>query len=85
MFVCAGCGDVGFATSRTLGCHARRNRIKRRLRQLQAELMPKELGSKVDLIYLATTECKERTYGVLRTEVEDLIRQLLAHWESGSL
>lgn len=65
---------VGFAVSKRLGKAVRRNRIKRRLREIIRELAP-NLGSGFDVVVAARFAASEATYQDLRLGVEQALRR----------
>ncbi|GEM_PF-3171970 len=80
-----GMGRAGFATSRALGCAARRNRQKRRLKEafrLEVETRP---GSApyLDWVVMAKSEIRTTSFAELRTEVAQLAQEIQKQWEDG--
>lgn len=65
-----GSGFFGVATSRQLGCRARRNRFRRRLRE--AGLATLELWSGLDLVVVAKASCEGVGLGDLVLELGEL-------------
>jgi RNase P protein component len=75
-----GTGLVGYATSRQIGCHARRNRQRRRA----AEAMRGLDVHGLDLAVTVKPSARDATLGALREELQFLVTEIRARWESGS-
>lgn len=75
----SGEGKVGFATPKKVGCHARRNRLKRQMREavrttVKSELLP------FSMVVSATTAAVSASYEELSSEIFQLIRRAQARW-----
>jgi ribonuclease P protein component len=67
---------VGFTASRKVGNAVVRNRAKRRLRALAAELLPRLGRPGTDYVLVARADTGERPYSELRADFETALRQL---------
>jgi ribonuclease P protein component len=70
---------VGFTASRKVGNAVIRNRAKRRLRALAAELLPRLGKPGTDYVLIARAATGERTFGEMRTDLETALRQVERH------
>lgn len=68
---------VGFVVSKNVGGAVVRNRVKRRLRAQATPLLP-TLPAGVDVVVRAQPEAAERTSAELGSELERLLRAVLA-------
>ena len=64
---------VGFSVSNKVGCAVERNKLKRRLRAICRELLPKL--STAQIVIVAKPEAKELSFETLRREVERLFEK----------
>jgi ribonuclease P protein component len=67
---------VGFTASRKVGNAVVRNRAKRRLRALAAEILPEKGRPGTDYVLIARGETGQRPYAELRADLEGALRQL---------
>lgn len=70
-----GSGKVAVTTQKLIGCHARRNRQKRRTRAaIDLSLLPKT----VDLIVIGKVAAQTATFTDLQSQVNQLIQECLS-------
>jgi ribonuclease P protein component len=67
---------IGFTASRKVGNAVVRNRAKRRLRALAAEVLPRLGRSGTDYVLVARAIPSERPFAVLVADLEGALRQL---------
>lgn len=72
-------GLVGVAASRKIGSHARRNRVKRRIREI-ARLVHERLKG-LDTVVIAKTAADGAGFEELQSEFLELIDELERRWE----
>lgn len=68
---------AGFAVSRTVGGAVIRNRVKRRLRAISAELLP-TLPAGTHLVMRALPAAADASFESLRSDVDSAVRRTLA-------
>ena len=78
-----GAGLLGIAISRQIGCHARRNRLKRRVREAirSIDLAP---ADGLDIAVTVKTAANEAGFQRLRDELQCLVTEMQARWADGS-
>lgn len=81
MYLLPGAGLVGIATSRGIGSHARRNRIKRRIREAVRSLSD---HTQFDLVIAAKQSAAVAPFVELRGEVQRLSQEVIERWENES-
>src|SRR5207302_10412865 len=74
---------VGFTASRKVGNAVVRNRAKRRLRAIAAEVLPREGQPGTDYVIVARAATGERAYAALVTDLETALRQVDRHERGG--
>ena len=67
---------VGFTASRKVGNAVVRNRAKRRLRAIAAEVLPRNGRPGTDYVIVARATSSERRYADLVADLETALRQL---------
>ena len=72
----AGPVRVGFTASRKVGNAVVRNRAKRRLRALAAEILTTKGRQGTDYVLVARAIERERSYAALKADLEGALRQL---------
>jgi len=70
---------VGFTASRKVGNAVVRNRAKRRLRAIAAEVLPQMGHPGTDYVLVARATASERPYAQLVGDLEGALRQLARH------
>ncbi|MBS1713374.1 MAG: ribonuclease P protein component [Armatimonadetes bacterium] len=75
-------GLVGFATARAIGCHARRNRAKRRARAAFNALPP--LSVRADMAVLVREEAAKAEWNELVEELGRLCEETQRRWAADS-
>ena len=83
----AGSGEtvrVGFTASRKVGNAVVRNRAKRRLRAIAAEILPRRGRPGTDYVLVARAMSHERPYAQLLADLEAALRQLDRQKAGGS-
>jgi ribonuclease P protein component len=70
---------VGFTASRKVGNAVVRNRAKRRLRAIAAEVLPRRGRPGTDYVIVARAMSSERPYAELVADLETALRQLERH------
>jgi ribonuclease P protein component len=74
-----GQGRIGIATSKKIGCHARRNWVKRRIREsifnLESNLRPD-----LDYIVIATPNVVALEFEAVREELRDALTRMNQRW-----
>ncbi|MCW5940551.1 MAG: ribonuclease P protein component [Fimbriimonadaceae bacterium] len=70
----SGTGQIGVATSRAIGCHARRNRQKRRALAAFAEF--KQEISGIDVVLLVKARAAGASWNALVTELQGLLSEV---------
>jgi ribonuclease P protein component len=73
---CGGSVRVGFTASRKVGNAVVRNRAKRRLRAIAAEVLPRHGRPGTDYVIVARATSSERRYAELVADLEAALRQL---------
>ena len=76
---CGGSVRVGFTASRKVGNAVARNRAKRRLRAIAAEVLPRQGRPGTDYVIVARATSSERRYAELVADLEAALRQLERH------
>ncbi|MCE9557668.1 MAG: ribonuclease P protein component [Armatimonadetes bacterium] len=72
-------GALGITTTKKIGCHARRNRQKRRTREAWNQIQsPSTL--KLDVVIVANASTQDSSFEVLRNELQRLQRELEERW-----
>jgi ribonuclease P protein component len=74
-----GVGKVGIATAKKTGCHARRNWVKRRIRECIASLESR-LRNDLDYIAIATPNVVEMDFGGLQSELGEAVIRMNERW-----
>jgi ribonuclease P protein component len=74
---------VGFTASRKVGNAVVRNRAKRRLRAIAAEVLPQMGHPGTDYVLVARATANERPYAELLGDLEGALRQLARQTERG--
>ena len=74
---------VGFTASRKVGNAVVRNRAKRRLRAIAADVLPREGRPGTDYVIVARATSSERVYADLVADLEGALRQLERHKTGG--
>ena len=74
---------VGFTASRKVGNAVVRNRAKRRLRAIAAEVLPRQGRPGTDYVIVARATSSERPYAELVADLEGALRQLERHKTGG--
>ena len=74
-----GQGRVGIATAKKIGCHARRNWVKRRIRESISSL-ESELRTDLDYILIATPNVVSMEFTAVRDEVRDAVARMNLRW-----
>lgn len=77
-----GTGLVGVATSKTIGCHARRNRQKRRIVAVLQETAG--IWDGLDLVVTVKPATEQATPQEIEDELKNLVTEMQSRWESGS-
>ena len=77
LYYSIGEGNIGFATSKAIGSHPKRNRIKRRLKELVRKHHFPE-GLKFNLVLLARKNAFQASFSQLNSELLHL-KQVLNH------
>lgn len=81
MHALAGTGQVGVATSKSLGNRPQRNRIRRRI---QSACRQVGVPSSLDLVVLAKGSAADATYEDLVLEIQESLEELTARWDARS-
>ena len=74
---------IGFTASRKVGNAVVRNRAKRRLRAIAAEVLPQMGHPGTDYVLVARATANERPYAELLGDLEGALRQLARQTERG--
>jgi ribonuclease P protein component len=74
---------VGFTASRKVGNAVVRNRAKRRLRAMAAEVLPRQGRPGTDYVIVARATSSERVYADLVADLEGALRQIERHKTGG--
>jgi ribonuclease P protein component len=74
---------VGFTASRKVGNAVIRNRAKRRLRAVAAEVLPRQGRPGTDYVIVARAATGERAYPALVADLETALRQVDRHQRTG--
>ncbi len=74
---------VGFTASRKVGIAVARNRAKRRLRALTAEIFPAHARPGFDYVVIARQAAVDRPFALLREDLVRALRRLDAWREAG--
>jgi ribonuclease P protein component len=82
MYVLSGSGAVGVATARKIGCHARRNRVRRRVREVARLNLPK--FSSWDSVIVAKVSADQAEFESITKDLTQLIDELERRWEKQS-
>ena len=69
---------VGYTVTKKIGNAVVRNRFKRRLRALAAELLPTDGIRGADHVLIARAGGIERDFGLLRTELTKALRKVMS-------
>ncbi|MBL8066684.1 MAG: ribonuclease P protein component [Chthonomonadaceae bacterium] len=75
-------GLTGIATAKRTGCHARRNRQKRRIREAVRTDGTPRYG--VDIVFFVRPETRRATFAELREQVQRLTKESVQRWEGRS-
>lgn len=67
---------IGFTASRKVGNAVARNRARRRLKALAAEIMPGHAAAGHDYVLVARQATPSRDYAALRRDLESALRRL---------
>jgi ribonuclease P protein component len=67
---------IGYTVTKKIGSAVVRNRMKRRLRALAAELLPKLGVAGADHVLIGRAGGVERDFGLLRSELTKALRKL---------
>jgi len=78
-----GAGRVGIATAKKIGCHARRNWVKRRIREGLFRLED-ELKNDLDYILIASTNVVEIDLTAIVEELKDALNRMNERWAADS-
>ncbi len=76
-----GTGQVGFATSKRIGCHARRNRQRRRA--IAAWSHVHTLTTEWDCILVLAPNAHSATFEQLKIESLQLVQRMKERWGNG--
>ncbi|MBC8065111.1 MAG: ribonuclease P protein component [Chlorobia bacterium] len=74
-------GRVGVATSKKIGCHARRNWVKRRIRE-SIYSFESSLRTDLDYIVIATPNVLTMDFVAIREELKDATRRMNERWDA---
>jgi ribonuclease P protein component len=74
-----GDGRIGIATAKKIGSHARRNWVKRRIRECMRSL-ESTLRPDLDYIVIATPNVSELAYFAIAEELTDATRRMNERW-----
>ncbi|MBN8690167.1 MAG: ribonuclease P protein component [Armatimonadetes bacterium] len=77
----SGQGYFGFAIARTIGCHARRNRLRRRLRSI---VVSTPTPAHLDFCVVGLRNADRAPHAVLKEEFTQLIARIEQEWEERS-
>lgn len=80
LFSLPGSQDTGFATTRKIGCHARRNRQKRRAKSAW-DLAKLVNRFDLDFVILVNSSAPQQSFEILQAELEQLHEELIRRWE----
>lgn len=75
-----GTGLIGFATPKKLGCAARRNRMKRRLRHA-VRTHVREMHTNFDTIIIGLLDADRAPFKLLVADIAEQIRRATSRWE----
>lgn len=67
---------VGFTVSRKVGGAVVRNRVRRRLRALAAELMPRLAAPGHDYVLIGRAATEERSFAALKQDLETALKHV---------
>jgi ribonuclease P protein component len=81
LLVHPGSGRVGVSTPKSVGCHARRNRLKRRGREAVRKSMAL-LRPDLDHILAMQASADQAVFAELCQDVADLLQRAYERWES---
>ncbi len=74
---------MGIATSKRIGSHARRNRLKRRLKEVyRATGLGADRG--FDLVLVAGRNADAAPFSAIVDEMRELVTEMRSRWASGS-
>ncbi|MBN9502217.1 MAG: ribonuclease P protein component [Armatimonadetes bacterium] len=76
-------GRVGIATSKKIGCHARRNWVKRRIRAILLRL-DDVLRTDLDYIFVASATSVNAEWGEMGSEIDDALSRMNERWAAES-
>ncbi|MFM9872605.1 MAG: ribonuclease P protein component [Fimbriimonadaceae bacterium] len=82
MYVLSGSGAIGVTTSRKIGCRARRNRVRRRVREI-ARIQESRLA-KWDSVIVAKASADHAKFETVCNDLGQLIDELERRWEKQS-
>ena len=77
-----GHGEIGFATVKKIGCHARRNRQKRRAREAYNAIAPQNVG--LDMAVLVRDSADKASFDELTEELGRLLEETKRRWAGSS-
>lgn len=77
-----GHGEIGFATVKKIGCHARRNRQKRRAREAYNALAQENVG--LDIAVLVRESADKASFDELTEELGRLLEETRRRWAGSS-
>ena len=72
-------GRIGIATSKKIGCHARRNWVKRRIRE-SIKSLESNLRPDLDYIVIATPNVSELAFPQIAQELDDAVGRMNDRW-----
>lgn len=79
LYVLTGTGLIGVTTSKSMGCRARRNRTKRRVREI-ARLQFSRF-QKFDTVIVARNSAEKAPFAELECNLGELMDELEQRWE----
>lgn len=77
-----GSGAVGVAVSRQVGCHARRNRLKRQVRAAAAQ--SPQVWTHMDAVLQVGPRTEALDFATLTREVQRLAQEVHTRWDAAS-
>ncbi|HTQ11944.1 MAG TPA: ribonuclease P protein component [Fimbriimonadaceae bacterium] len=78
-----GTGKIGFAVSKKIGCHARRNQIRRRYQAALREIGPRT-ERPLDLVVIIGTGASSVGIAEVRMDLWPLLKKIEERWASES-
>ncbi|WP_298722722.1 ribonuclease P protein component [uncultured Ferrovibrio sp.] len=79
-----GCCRVGFTASRKVGNAVTRNRARRRLKALAAEILPRHAACGHDYVLVARQATPQRDFAALRRDLESALKKLKL-WQAAEM